>query len=172
MSSDRPKHSFDSHVVQVLSKRVQLPQRLPGGCVGAEGEQRPWKLSRCPGCRGCCCKTVCRGLPCSCNLWHHLPADVVSGGQWRLPAPAAKLLGTDLFIPSKLLNLFKQNTTVQWVDTHTAANTLVLACTGVHGCPKPGLATAGSSRVAVGWEKEGDHWVRTGQANSGSCVSW
>lgn len=30
-----------------------------------------------------------------------------------MPAPAAKLLGTDLFIPFKLLNPTKQNTRVE-----------------------------------------------------------
>lgn len=41
MSSDYPEHSFDSHTVLVLSKPMELLQRLPERRAGANGEERP-----------------------------------------------------------------------------------------------------------------------------------
>lgn len=49
MSSDGPKHSFDSRIEQALEEHVWLLQCLTGKRAGADGEP-PWNLSPHPGC--------------------------------------------------------------------------------------------------------------------------
>lgn len=50
MSSDGPKHSFDSHTEQVLREHVWLLHCLTGKHAGTDGGERPWNLSPHPGC--------------------------------------------------------------------------------------------------------------------------
>lgn len=50
MSSAGLKHSFDSHIEQVLRGHVRLLQCLAGERAGADRHERPWNLSPHPGC--------------------------------------------------------------------------------------------------------------------------
>lgn len=50
MSSDGPKHNFDSHIEQVLREHVQVLQCLTGKRAGADRREQPWNLLPHPGC--------------------------------------------------------------------------------------------------------------------------